>query len=123
MLIIHEHAARQHRPVATARYSRVLIVDDNVLNRKIARHMLEQLGYQASCVFAASNGVEAIACIASKMFDIILMDSEMPVMGGEEATRRIRLLWPEFSNKPYIIGATATATEQAHQICLESGKN
>ncbi len=74
MLHFHENTARQFRPVATARYSRVLIVDDNVLNRKIARHMLEQLGYQASCVFTASNGVEAIACISSKMFDIILMD-------------------------------------------------
>ncbi len=121
MLVIHEYAAQQRRPDATARYSRVLIVDDNVLNRKIARHMLEQLGYQASCVFTASNGVEAIACIASKMFDIILMDSEMPIMGGEEATRRIRQRWFEYPNKPYIIGATATATEQARQTCLESG--
>ncbi len=123
MLAIHKHATRQRPPVASARYSRILIVDDNVLNRKIARHMIEQLGYQASCIFTASNGVEAIACIAATMFDIVFMDWEMPIMGGEEATRKIRQQWPGQSDKPYIIGATASGTEQARRACLESGMN
>ncbi len=122
MLVIHEQVTSQRRPlVSTARFTRILIVDDNVLNRKIARHMLEQLGYQTSCIFTASNGVEAIACIASKMFDVIILDNQMPIMGGEEAARRIRLRWPAHADRPYIIGATASATEQARQTCLDSG--
>ncbi len=122
MLVIHEQVTCQRRPlVLSARFTRILIVDDNVLNRKIARHMLEQLGYQASCIFTASNGVEAIACIASKMFDVIILDNQMPVMGGEETARRIRLRWPAHTDRPYIIGATASATEQARQMCLDSG--
>ncbi len=122
MLVIHEQVTRQRRPlVSTARFTRILIVDDNVLNRKIARHMLEQLGYQESCIFTASNGVEAIACIASKMFDVIILDNQMPIMGGEEAARRIRLRWPAHADRPYIIGSTASATEQARQMCLDSG--
>ncbi len=74
---------------------------------------------QASCVFVASNGVEALQCIASKMVDIILMDSEMPKMSGEE---NIRQLYNN-NNKPYIIGFTASATDQARLRCFESGMN
>jgi len=124
MLVIQEHAVAKRRgPGLPLAYCRILLVDDHVLNRKIARHMLEQLGYQASGILTASNGVEAIALIAQQVFDIILMDWEMPVMNGDDATRKIRQLWAQYPNKPYIIGATANATEQAKIKCFECGMN
>jgi CheY-like chemotaxis protein len=108
---------------APARFCRILLVDDNVLNRKIARHMLEQLGYQSSCIYTASNGVEALASIAQQMFDIVMMDLEMPIMNGEDATRKVRSTWKERPDRPYIIGATASATLEAKERCSACGMN
>jgi len=75
-------------------YFRVLLVDDNVLNRKVVQHLLEVVGCAPSAIYSASNGRDALVSLQQQMVDIVLMDLEMPVMGGLEAVREIRKQWP-----------------------------
>ncbi|MCB9537908.1 MAG: response regulator [Myxococcales bacterium] len=66
---------------------RVLVVEDNPTNQKVVRRMLDRLGHE---VTMAGNGVEALAAIDRRSFDLVLMDSQMPVMDGVQATQAIR---------------------------------
>lgn len=103
--------------------SRVLIVEDNAINQEIAQLMLQNVGMK---VDMAENGREAIAIVRQAApYDLILMDMQMPVMGGEEATRRLREMGklPEFrwlAHVP-IIAMTANAMHEDRQHCLEAG--
>ena len=65
----------------------VLIVEDNEINRKVAERLLDKFG--CLCV-SAENGIEALECAGSLVFDVILMDCQMPVMDGYEATSELR---------------------------------
>jgi CheY-like chemotaxis protein len=91
----------------------VLIVDDCEVNRNIASLMLKKLGHH---VDLATNGIEAIEALEHQPYDAILMDIQMPVMDGIEATRIIRQRW---NNRPKIIAATAQAI--CLDACLEAG--
>jgi signal transduction histidine kinase/CheY-like chemotaxis protein len=95
----------------------VLVVEDNMINQKVAVRFLERLGYRSIC---AANGLEAIKLVDEITFDIILMDCQMPEMDGFEATRRIRALDGECSRIP-IIAMTAGAMKGDRDLCLESG--
>lgn len=90
---------------------RVLVVDDNRVNRSVAVLQLEKLKYQTA---VASNGEEAVQKCRNDYFDIVLMDVQMPIMDGLEATRHIKKMNPELP----IIGVTANASSCE---CLESG--
>ncbi len=99
---------------------RVLLVEDNQVNQMVARKMLEKSGY---LVFIASNGEEAIHQLELAEFDIILMDCQMPVMDGFEASERIRKLNQKEKSQIPIIALTANAMKSDEEKCLEAGMN
>ncbi|MBI3470804.1 MAG: response regulator [Candidatus Solibacter usitatus] len=95
----------------------ILIVDDNVINLKLAVRMVEKLGYQTHI---AANGHEAVAAATSRSYDAILMDCQMPDMDGFTATQQIRSLEAALRRTP-IIAMTANAMKGDREKCLESG--
>ncbi len=95
---------------------RILVVEDNLINQKIAKLLLGDMGY--TCDFA-DNGAVAVSKCTSKMYDIILMDYNMPEMDGLQATKAIRALVD--GNTPYIIGLTASALKETERRCLDAG--
>lgn len=98
---------------------RILLVEDNLVNQKITLKILEMLGYKAD---VANNGLEAVQAVQQKVYDVVLMDVQMPVMDGLEATRRIRQELPE-PRQPRIIAMTANAMQGDREMCLASGMN
>ena len=112
-------AARAAGPArgSSARAMRVLVAEDNLVNQRVARGMLEALGHEVS---VASNGAEAVKVAGAESFDLVLMDVNMPVLDGLDATRRIRSLDAASSAVP-IVALTANAIEGDRQICLDAG--
>jgi CheY-like chemotaxis protein/nitrogen-specific signal transduction histidine kinase len=96
---------------------RILLAEDNVVNQKVAIHMLKRIGYQADI---AMNGLEVLDLLRDRTYDVILMDLQMPKMDGLEATRRILSEFPEH-RCPTIIAMTANALEADKQDCLAAG--
>ena len=100
--------------------TRLLLVEDNFVNQKVVIAMLRKRGFQ---IEVALNGLEAIEKLqsASQPFDVVLMDLQMPVMDGLEATRRIRKdgRWDALP----IIAMTAHAMTGDKERCLEAGMN
>ena len=100
--------------------SHVLVAEDNAINQQIVEHLLQRLGIT---VEFAANGREAVDAVLSDYtrFDAVIMDVQMPVMDGLEATRLIRAR-VDATQLP-IIAMTAHAMEQEKQLCLEAGMN
>jgi PAS domain S-box-containing protein len=98
---------------------KILIVEDDPVNRKAVAMMLDHLGYQYG---TGANGIEAIAALEHQPFDIVIMDLQMPLMDGLTATRYIRASIPE-ERQPFIIALTADAREQAHDEMIAAGAN
>ena len=97
----------------------VLVMDDHEINRLVARSQLEALGY---VVDVAIDGADALAMCRSHPPDLVLMDVDMPVMGGLEATERIRA-WQQVGTLPPfpIVAATSGHSERRRDACLQSG--
>ena len=89
---------------STKKKLRFLVVDDIFTNRLLLSEILREIGYECE---EAENGSEALDCFTKDVFDMILMDIEMPVMNGIEATRKIREMEETDSNKVPIIAMTA----------------
>jgi diguanylate cyclase (GGDEF)-like protein len=96
---------------------RILIVDDNRTNQMVAKAMLSESGYLAD---VASNGKEAVKFVSQKSYDLVLMDCNMPVMDGYDATKNIRQLPPGSARTP-IFAMTAIDNSQDVQRCLDVG--
>jgi signal transduction histidine kinase/DNA-binding response OmpR family regulator len=98
---------------------RILLVEDNVNNQKLALLVLKRLGYRAG---VAANGNQAVDALQRQAYDVVLMDVQMPGMDGLEATRRIRERQPG-AERPWIIAMTANAMQGDRETCLDAGMN
>jgi signal transduction histidine kinase/ligand-binding sensor domain-containing protein/DNA-binding response OmpR family regulator len=96
---------------------KILIAEDNLVNQKIITYMLAKIGYTADIV---QNGKEAVNAAASKKYDIILMDVQMPEMDGLEATRIIRQNQGT-DHTFFIVAMTANAMQGDKEECIEAG--
>ncbi|MBF0127801.1 MAG: response regulator, partial [Magnetococcales bacterium] len=97
---------------------KILLVEDNELNQEVALGLLQQAGHR---VEVASTGQEAVEKLLAHPFDVVLMDVQMPVMDGYEATRRIRQ--EETLRTLPIIAMTANAMVGDREVCLAAGMN
>ena len=98
------------------RGAQVLLVEDDPVNQQVAQAFLELGGL---AVTIAGNGLQAVDLVRERAFDLVLMDMQMPEMGGIEATRCIRLL-PQGQGLP-IVAMTAAAMDEDRQACLAAG--
>jgi CheY-like chemotaxis protein len=98
-------------------FMRVLVVEDNPVNQRVARALLERVSIRPDI---ASHGGEALDALARQPYDIVIMDVQMPVMNGLDATREIRRRVPA-DRQPVIIAMTASAMAKHRETCLEAG--
>lgn len=98
---------------------KILVVDDNPTNQAVAGMILKKLGYTCH---TAENGKKALSKVTTGHWDFVLMDCQMPVMDGYQATRKIRLHEAEFEKKRLpIIAMTAQAMKGDRQKCIDAG--
>ncbi len=96
---------------------RILLADDNLVNQKLAARLLERMGYGAD---VDSNGIDAVAAVERRTYDVVLMDVQMPEMDGLDATRRIRALGAAHADLR-IVAMTANAMQGDREMCMEAG--
>jgi signal transduction histidine kinase/CheY-like chemotaxis protein len=96
---------------------RILLAEDNLVNQKVARLMLAQLGHAVDIV---GNGLEAVEAVRRTAYDVVLMDVQMPLLDGMSATRQIRAaVLP--AGQPVIVAVTASALVEDHAACTQAG--
>jgi CheY-like chemotaxis protein len=98
---------------------RLLVADDNAVNQKVGLMLLKRLGYTADAV---ANGVEVLQALDSKVYDLVLLDVQMPEMDGCEAARRICRRWHHDEvSRPRLIAMTGNAMQGDREKCLAAG--
>jgi len=113
----HVAAEAPAAPTLPSESMRILVVEDNPVNQKVAVGLLAKLGHSAD---VASNGLEALAAVESRDYSVVLMDCQMPLMDGFAATRSIRALPSDRSGVP-IVAMTANAMAEDRDRVLASG--
>jgi len=99
--------------------NRILLVEDNVVNQKVATRLLEKLGFTVDC---AGNGLEGVKTLENLHYDLVFMDIQMPEMDGLEATRTIRSADSMVLNRDItIVAMTANAMKGDREKCIEAG--
>ncbi len=96
---------------------RILLVEDNAVNQKLALRLLSRMGYQAD---VAGNGLEALDAVERRPYDLVLMDVQMPEMDGLEATRQI-VDRVAVARRPWIVAMTANAMDGDREQCIAAG--
>lgn len=99
---------------------KILLVEDTLVNRKLALLQLAKLGYRN--IDSVVDGIEALTAMSSKNYDVILMDIQMPRLDGLETTRRLRKELPA-DLQPYVIAMTANAMAEDREACTDAGMN
>ena len=102
---------------------RLLLVEDNELNREIAQVILEEAGFMIECAPDGTDAVAMIEAASEGYYDAVLMDVQMPVMNGYEATKAIRAMERKDVKNLPIIAMTANAMEEDKETALKSGMN
>lgn len=105
-------------PVGVFEDKAVLVVEDNPVNRELALMQLKKLGVKAE---VAENGLEAVNALSKKEYSLILMDCQMPVMDGYEATKSIRKTEATLGRRTPIVAMTANALQGDREKCLSAG--
>jgi CheY-like chemotaxis protein len=111
--LVTRHSVREGQPIL-----RVLVADDNAVNRRLVRSLLEKHGHAIETV---ANGLEALDAITARPFDLVLMDIQMPEMDGLEATAAIRAMEQTRGGRVPIIALTAHAMTGDREACLAAG--
>jgi PAS domain S-box-containing protein len=112
---VHTKSAK---PSAPARLARVLVAEDNIVNQRVALGLLSRRGHNVTVV---NNGREALDTLATHTFDLVLMDVQMPEMGGFEATAAIRARERETGGHLRIVAMTAHAMNGDRERCVAAG--
>jgi signal transduction histidine kinase/CheY-like chemotaxis protein/streptogramin lyase len=97
---------------------RVLLAEDNIVNRKLVQHLMDKRGHD---IVSVEDGVQAVEKITKEHFDVVLMDVQMPGMDGLEATRQIRALEKVLGTRTPILAITANAMRGDQDSCLQAG--
>ena len=124
--VLHDIKSEQHvegKDEYDLKGVHILLVEDNETNREIADMLLSEYGAEVDALCDGAEAVERLESPNSKRYDVILMDIEMPVMNGYEATRRIRSLSNKRKAATPIIALTANASEDDKIASKESGMN
>ena len=111
-ITVHSIKERQATPL------RLLLADDNPVNAKLARMLLERAGHK---VDAVPDGLSAVKALEAHAYDLVLLDLQMPVMGGLEATARIRAMPDPARAGTPIVAVTANAMRGDRELCLAAG--
>jgi PAS domain S-box-containing protein len=106
------------RAANTTRRGRILLVEDNPINQRVAASMLKKRGHDVEC---CQNGREALELLAKSPFDVVLMDCQMPDMDGFAATRELRIRELATSTHVPVVALTAGALPGDREACLQSG--